>query len=388
MKKIITLFTAIAILFDIFSPLRLIFEGGKALTLLMAVIVIMLYDKLYTRKTFRPIALYVLTCLVLMAFGNEYFAIPQLISFLFAYACFEHFMIRRDYKYAIIVLSTLYFTLMFIVIISIPLFISMPNLSRLMIDADENGITDPIMYWTIQYSTIHSLPVYSVPLFYLIKTSKHRYLRIFSLFSVLAIVILMFFADATTALLLTLGLFVVLFFLNPNQTVKHNLFKFGIIGAGLLIFLNKAVIIYILSISQPIFAGSSTYHKIDEMILALSGRGLSGDMEGREELLDRSINSFLSNPLFPEMDMNNMGLHNFLIDQIVALGLLLGTTFVWFVIERVKRPLRFLNNQSKHYYWLCVIALLFMGLSKSFFLLFPTCCIVPMIFIVYNNSTK
>ena len=103
-------------------------------------------------------------------------------------------------------------------------------------------------------------------------------------------------------------------------------------------------------------------------------------------MLNVSINSLLSNPLLPEMSIDKIGQHNYLIDIFVAMGLLLGITFIFFLLERIKRPLRYLSNQTKPYYWLCVLVLLVMGFTKNFFLLFPVCCIAPMLFIVYNNN--
>lgn len=386
MKKIITLLSVAAIVFDIFTPLRLYFEGGKALMMLMPTVVILLNDRLFVKKTFLPIGLYVATCLLLMVMGSEYFSIPQLINYLFAYACFEHFIVTRDQQFAKVVLSSVYITLMVMVAISIPLFISMPNLSRLMLEAEENGVTESIMFWTIQYQTIHSLPVYSIPLCYLAKTANSHILRFISILSALAVFILMFFADATTALLLTIGIYGALLLYNTRKTVKHNIIKLGIAVIVLLIFLNKTILIGVLRASQFIFVGSSTYKKIDEMVLSLSGQVVSGDIESREDLLNKSLNSFWTNPLFPEMNMNNIGQHNFLIDQIVAMGLIPGISFILFLVERIKRPAIYMSTQTKPFYWLCVIVLLVMGLSKNFFLIFPTCCVAPMMFIFFDNK--
>lgn len=385
MKKIITFLTAAAIVFDLFTPLRLYFEGGKALLMLIPTLVILVYDTLFIRKSFLPIGAYIITCLLLMVAGSECFTLPELISYLFAFAIFEHFIVTRDKQFAKVVVISLYITLMVTVAISIPLFISTPNLSRLMIDAEENGITNSILFWTIQYPTIHSLPVYSIPLFYLAMTTKSWFPRIVYLLCIASILILMFFADATGALILTIVIYLILLLYEPKKTLRHNIIKIGAAGILFLLFINKTVLIGILRASQPIFEGSSTYKKIDEIILSLSGGGATGDLEGREDMLNRSLNSFWSNPLFPEMSIDNVGQHNFLIDQIVVMGLILGIAFIWFLVERIKRPLNFLNIQAKPYYWLCVVSLLVMGFTKNFFLLFPACTIAPMVFMVFNN---
>lgn len=382
MKKIITLLTSAAIFFDLFSPLRLYFEGGKALMMLLPVLLIILYDRLFIRKYFLPVALYVIVCFILLACGNEYFKLPYLIQVLFAFSCFEHFLITRDKSFAKIVLLTIYMTIMVTVVISIPLFISMPNLSRIMNHAEEEGIVEPILFWTIQYPTIHALPVYSIPLFYIIKEGKGIILRLLSLVYVIATFILMFFADATTALIVNLIVYAILLLYNSKLSPKANLGRLAVLGLLMLILLNKTIIIEALKIAQPLFEGSSTYKKIDEIILSLSGYGTEGDLEKREDLFKRSLDSFVSNPLFPEMNINNIGSHNFLFDQIVAMGIIPGISFIWFILDRIRRPIKYLSSRSKPYYYVCILVFLLMGFTKNFFLLLPTCCIAPMAFIL------
>ncbi len=382
MKKIITLLTSAAIFFDLFSPLRLYFEGGKALMILLPVLLIILYDRLFIRKYFLPVALYVIVCFILLACGNEYFQLPYLIQVLFAFSCFEHFLITRDKAFAKIVLLTIFLTIFVTIVVSIPLFISMPNLSRIMNHAEEEGVVEPILFWTIQYPTIHALPVYSIPLFYIIKEGKGKIIRLLSLVYVIAIFIIMFFADATTALIVNLIVYAILLLYNSKLTPKANLGRLVVLGIVLLILLNKTIVIGALKIVQPIFEGSSTYKKIDEIILSLSGHGTEGDLEAREDLFNRSVDSFISNPLLPEMNINNIGGHNFLFDQIVAMGIIPGITFIWFLLDRIKRPFRYLSSRTKPYYYMSLLVLLLMGFTKNFFLLLPTCCIAPMVFIL------
>ena len=388
MKKIIALLTAAAIFYDIFTPLRLVFDGGRALMLLIPTAFIIVFDHLFTRKSFLPVIAYVGVASLMRVMGSEYFSIPGLLGVLFAYSCFEHYCVTRDDNYAKIVLMALYGSLMLMVFASLPQFIVMPKLSRIMMDAEENGIVDPILFWTISYPAIHSLPIYSIPLFFIAKNKRIiRWLRLFAVVSVVAIFVLLIYADSTTALLLNVGIFLVMLFYNPDIKLSRNVIR--LIGAGVLalFILNKTILIGLLLLVQPVFSGSSTYMKIDEMIMSISGQGSTGDLEAREELLKRSINSFLSNPLLPEMDVSKIGCHNVLIDHIVAMGLLPGLTFIWFLIDRIKRPLRYLNSQNKVYYYLAVLAFLLMGLTKNFMLLLPTFAIVPMMLIYCDSKT-
>lgn len=389
MKKLITFLTAAAIFCTIFSPIQLVFAGGRALICFVPSVFIILYDRLYRKKQFVPVALYMCTALIILFSGSEYLSIPFLVTTLFAYVVLEHYLVSRDEKYARIVLVTLYGALLMMVFISIPLFISIPNLSRLMRAAEENGISNPLLFCSISYHDIHSLPIYSIPLFYLAKNrAENKWLRFFSFLSIIAIFILMLFADATTPLILNVIIYIIMFLYNPNQTNKSNFIKFVGVGIMALILINKSLIISLLTIVQPLFIGSSTYKKIDELISSIAGQGSSGDLEAREDRLNTSIDSFMSNPFMPEMKKSMIGGHNALIDHIVAMGLLPGITFIWFLVRLVKRPIALLNSQNTMYYYISVLAFFVMGFTKNFLLFMPTFSIVPMMLFHCNSASK
>lgn len=385
MKKTITYLAAFSIFFSMFTPISLYIKGGQALTILIPSVLIITYDGLFMKQTFMPVALYIATALLLMFVGSEYFTLPSLLTTLFAVACFEHYMVTRDAYFAKVVTFTLYGTLLIMVSTSLPLFYRIPNLSRLMLDAEGNGITSPLFYWTLSYQDIHSLPIYSIPVFYLYRNTKKKIMRIFALAFFAAIFVLMLFADSTGALLVNVAIFGILLLYNQRKSLKTNVGKFAALGVGMALFFNKYVVVRFLHLVQPVFSGSSTYVKINEIVGSIEGSGSSGDIESREDVLKLTWDNLLSNPLSPEFDMSKIGHHNFLLDIIVAMGLFLAITFICFLINRIKRPLRYLTFTAKPYYLVGVIAMLVMGFMKNNFLLMPTCCILPMILIAAEN---
>lgn len=387
MNKIITYLTAAAIVFDIFTPFQLYFAGGRALMFLIPTVLIILKDRLFLRQTFIPLIVYLVVCFIVMIAGSEFFNYPYLIQVAFVYACLEHFLLTKDFYYSRIVLVSVYATLLVMVAVSLPLFISMPNLSRLMLDAEENGITDPILYWSMQYSTLHALPIYSIPLFYLSRNRK-GIIKYISIISIIAIFILMFYADTTTGVIVNIAVFASLMIYKERLSLQKNIARLFSLGVLLLVLLNKSILISILLLLQPIFEGSSTHVKIDEMITSLSGQTSEGDLAARERLLQTSWNSLLSNPLLPEFDYSKIGHHNFIIDQIVVLGLLPSIPFFVFIVERIKRPLSILSSKAKPYYLMGVIVFLIMGFLKNFFLLLPACAILPILFITEELNKK
>ena len=386
MKRLISILTAIAIVYGIFTPFKLFFSGGQAILILIPTVLIILHDKLLIRRNFVPIGLYIFCCFLLFIMGSKYFQLPALLSILFGYSSFEHYMVTRDHEYAKIVYFSLYSALLIMVFISLPLFFAMPNLSRLMLDTKESGITQPIMYFTISYQTIHELPIYSIPLFYFVRNGKKTIFRFLFLISILAIFVLMLFADSTGALIINIIVFSILLLYNQRKSIESNIVRLAVMGVTLILLLNKSVIIGFLTMIQPVFLGSSTYAKINEIIDMINGGDSSGDLESRGERIDITMNSILSNPLYPTLELSKIGQHNVLIDHIAAMGLFLGTSFVWFIIERIKRPIKSLSRKTKPYYLTGVLAFVATGFAKNFFLFTSACCILPMILIASDNN--
>ena len=384
MKKLIAYLTAAAIVFDLFTPLRLVFDGGKALMMLIPTFLIILYDGLYLKKSFLPMALYVVGALITIRMGSIYFSIPFLLQVVYAYACLEHYLVTRDRFFVKVVTIALFTTLTVMLATSLPLFISMPSLSRLMLDAEGNGIVSPIFYWTLSYDKIHSLPIYSIPVFYLYRNSRKKIIKGLALLFFAAIFVLMLFADSAGALLVNVAIFGILLLYNQNKSIKVNTIKLSALGVVMLIFMNRTVMIGVLTVIQPVFAGSHTYNKIE----LLKYGDTSGDIDERGDLMDISLKSFAENPLLPTIEKESymkIGGHNCFIDQIVALGLLLGIFFIWFMIERIKKPLKYLTFSTKPYYLVGILGMLLMGFLKNFYLLFPACFILPMILIDAGN---
>lgn len=389
MRKIIAYLTAAAIIYDMLTPLSLFLGGGKALMMFLPTFLIVVYDRLFVKKNFWPMALYVGSGLFLMLVGSNYFTTPFLLQIVYAYSCIEHYMITRDRYFVKMVMAALYISLAVMITISLPLFITIPNLSRIMIDAEENGVTSPLFYWTLSYPVIHALPVYSIPVFYLFRNTKKKFLKIVALLFFAAIFALMLFADSTGALLVNVAVVGVLLLYNQKKSLKSNISRLTVLGVGISLLLNKAILVGILTFMQPVFTGSSTYVKIDEIIYMLEGGDAEGDMGSRGDQLAITWKSFLENPLFPTIEneaYTKIGGHNFLLDQIAVLGLILSVFFIWFLIDRIKRPIKHLNRTTRPYYLVGVLAMLVMGAMKNFFILYPTCFILPVSLMLIDNN--
>ena len=390
MNNLITFFVCFAIFFRLFNPIRVFISGGEALVMLIPIILIIISDIMFLRKSSYYLFFVIGIITFLHFIGVDYYSnfIPKCIEMSFAFFCLEHFLVSEDRNYAKGVLYTSYVTLAILILFSIPQFISIPNLSRILADGEENADLDFAYYWTISYVFIHHLPVFQIPLFALFQFSTCKLHKYLSLTGILLIAILMIFADATTPLLLTF--FTLLFFVisKSNKSIYSLLWKFVLIGLVSIVFSSNTVLESSLRAVQPVFQGSSTYKKIDEMVLYLRNKETSGDMEMRKNFYQTSFNSFLENPLYPEMrenvDRKVIGMHSAIFDNLVAMGLFLFVPFFILLYERYARAKLFLIRYMP-YHIISYLIFIIMGCTKNYILYFSTWFIVP-IFLIYLET--
>lgn len=372
--------TAFALLLNVFTPLQLFIGGGQAVANLIAVTIIVLYDELFTKKSFWILMSYVAVCLAMHFSGVEYFegVIPQLLLVMLGYVIWEHYLKSQDVRYGMIVLMSTYGALLSLILLSIPQFYLNPNMTRMMNAAKADGHDLSIFYWIINYQTVHALPVYAIPLFIVFKGAQKKWQKLFFGFFIISIFVVMLFADATTPLILLMLIFACLIIYKYDASVKENLRRFLVVGAFALIFLNKVIIVSFLQAVQPVFEGSSTYRKIDEICMAITSQDTSGDMEIREDVLSITLGSIANDPLFPETNISKVGQHNFLLDMFAVQGLFLFVPLALFIWNRYKAGITYISIKMKPYFFMAFFSMLLMATTKNYFLAVPTFGIVPL----------
>ena len=283
MNRLITFFVCFALFFRLFNPIHAFISGGETLAMLIPVILIFVADTMYLRKS----SYYLISVILIIAFLNlikvDYFSnfIPRCVEMSFAFFGLEHYLITGDRTYAKSVLYTSYATLAFLIIFSIPQFILIPNLSRLLQSREENADIDFSYYWTISYVFIHHLTIFQIPLYAIYQFTEKKLYKILSSVGIFVILLLLIFADATTPLLMSF--FTLIFFLlyKGSMSFSSQIWKFIVLGAFFFLFTSSTVIVSSLRFIQPIFQDSSNYKKIDEIILYLTNNETSGDLEQR-----------------------------------------------------------------------------------------------------------
>lgn len=388
MKKIITLFVCYSIFFSLFTPIKAYVSGGEALSMLIPTVLIFFYDKMFVRKQTLGVAIVVLIYFLLSYMGVEYFSgvIPKCIILLFTVFGLEHFFVTKDTRYAKMVIATVYITLFILIIASIPQFILLPNLTRMMNQAAEDPTIDLQYYWTISYETIHFLPVLSIPLFACYGMLR-KWGKVLAIIGLALIMVVMVLASSTTSLILLVITYLFFIVYNRKKTLSSNIVRFAVIGVLLAPVMSTTVQLAILDGIQPIFEGSNTSKKIDEIKIYVAYGDTSGDMEARGDKYQTTIDGILSNPLLPEMNNNKIGQHSYLLDHLSAMGLFFFIPFAWFLYSRYKRIYTRLPY-SRLYTTTAFVSLILLAAFKNFFAISSALFIVPLAMVLIENNYR
>lgn len=321
--------------------------------------------------------------------GVEYFEngyIPDCLILLLGVLALEHYLISKDDKYLKWVLITEYSTLFFLIITSIPQFVLLPNLTRMLNRAEDPSAMELEYYWSISYATVHNLPVLCIPFFAWFSVVNKIKLKITIILCIISILIVMILASSTTSLLLLVATYLFFMVYNKKMSIFQNAMRLLLVFLVLSPFLNKHITASFLdTVIKPVFEGSNTSKKIDEIKYYILTGDTSGDMEAREDIYQTSIDAILENPLFPEFNNEKIGHHSDLLDHCAAMGLFIFIPYLYFLFSRYRRPVKYIPN-VKFYHFISFCSFLVLAILKNFFVFTSALLIVPLFLIQLENK--
>ena len=385
MNTFVRLLTCFAIFYSIFSPFRLIFDGGQTIVTFMATCTLLIRGNLFTNKTILIAILFCSITLFLGMMDVEYFQnyIPNAVLILFSVATLEFFITTQDIRFAKYIIVTLMLTLTLLTAISIPQFIIMPNLTRL-INSQESDL-GTFAYWTISYHTIHMIPLLIIPIATWLKQFNNKGPKLLIIVLIVMFLVMLIYADATTPLILTFFALAIVFLYVPQKNMLYNIIRILLVTSVCTLLLNKTIIISVLETVQPVFKGSSNDMKITEMIDYINMGSTSGDMELRENYYIISLESIAENPFMPEDDIKKIGKHMFLIDHIAAMGFPLFIIMCCMLLRLYNRASKLLT-QNKGMYKIAFFLFLTMACVKNVFLFSSVAIFVPMFLVLIEKK--
>lgn len=131
----------------------------------------------------------------------------------------------------------------------------------------------------------------------------------------------------------------------------------------------------------PLTEGTSYYRKIVDVIDSIEGDQSQGSLDERVSRYTRSIDLFMSNPIFGVLSIADVGKHSSYLDSYARYGILIGSTFVYLLTYLPLRMMRGMRDNFGLALSVLVIMILMPLLNNAFaslgvvlFVMVPVAC--------------
>lgn len=377
-EKVILLLFSFVILYFTFVPFKVLFAfGGFYLPYAIGVIVCLLAAPMFVRTKMCVMALLYTVVLLLNVPFKTYVNLGNVLSETssIVFTCFMvYYALKCDLSQRF--LRTI--VILFCIITSIyaiqtyVFFITFPGIMRWAAMLENQD--DALPYFEMglaPYAFPHGLSCI-IPAFVLgLKSPKNtNKIRFFSLMMLFVSFLLIYITEATGALIVAL-FSLICAWISKVGSVRINLQKILIIS-----FLFAPIVVsdsikigIIQGIESAVGDDSQYLPKLEELERSITkdyaGAG-EGDFKTRSDLLDNTIESIMSDPLFG-VSSPSFGNHNALLDRWAQYGLVAFMSIAFLIIWMIKFTMRYIPYNYHTFYLIGVSANLLMMLSKSMF---------------------
>lgn len=180
----------------------------------------------------------------------------------------------------------------------------------------------------MSYPVAHAMSIVAVGLSVILCYDKNKTIRIVSFILLLLILRLLFVMTITTALLLAVfsSVIVISYYLTKGKLFRTVILSFSLF----IVFFFSSISVSLLDFSEN--RNADIFYKLNDFFSYAQTGVSSGQIEGREDLYNASLNTFLSNPLFGGGKDNGsrtvIGGHSFFLDYLAYYGALALLYFV------------------------------------------------------------
>lgn len=357
-------------------PINLIFPFGDTIKFVsFAAITLVLYPSLFTNRSVVALSVYAVMIFVYHLMGNAFFdtintvvtVIPVMLSgLLIAEYAFKY---DKTYKFSKIIIITVLLSNVIMCVLSIPQILAYPNIIRTSSREDATFALTTLLYWIIQYSTIHGLPMLFAPLVAFCRKTfrKNKALSLILLSIILLLFYVVFKSNAATALLMSAMMIVVGFFFNNDRFDKNTISRLAIIGVLGLILMQPVVIGPILDSVQSVMDPSgASYYRIDDIKNSIVYGDSDGDLDTRQDLYASSFNLFIESPLWGTSKPELVSRHTWIMDRLALFGLLFIVPLVLVFVYHFKASYSRMIHAKVIYTCGFVCLLLMLSLKNEF----------------------
>jgi len=360
---------------------------------ILAVLITLLYPKVYLGKSVIWLMIYSIVILFNYLSGDEVFslrfALTEITFYFIPATLFLIYMRNNDIKN---VRTIAIVSMLIIIITSIFTFknaIDNPGIVKSIVGAqateDYTYILEQYRKGIASYGMPHAFPFIVPPFIYVLKNKDFSFkLRMFALLMVMIGGLMVFYTDATGALVVLLFA-IIMSLIITESSLKNNIIRLVLLGVIALLFLNTQTLISILD-----FFGAETetmeyYGKIEDARTMLETGKSVGPIATRQELHNMSLTAFLNHPLLGTNKGSDIGGHAYFMDRAGLLGLVGFIPLFLFFYYQIKTTYENLSNSIRMYYLIGVVSCIILGFQKNMsgfeywlylFFLLPALCLL------------
>lgn len=239
-----------------------------------------------------------------------------------------------------------------------------PGIARKIVGMTDNARFDPINFIKMgvaTYSFINSLPFLVIPVLFIIRTSKNRIHKIFMPVFLLLCIYTIYIASWGAALIFSIILGSIYLFYESKK-------KFSIItiakvtGIFLLILLSRSVALPL--IAEMISGNSILSQKLSDIESSINSPTLTGQLAGRNDLYNISIDSFIEHPLLGDLKSKKGG-HAYWLDHLANFGLIVTLIVLFLIYQLSNKMLMFLPYEFDKLHKLNTLSYILFGFIKG-----------------------
>ena len=340
---------------------------------ILTVLITLLYPKVYLGKSVIWLMIYSIVILFNYLSGDEVFslrfALTEITFYFIPATLFLIYMRNNDIKN---VRTIGIVSMLIIIITSIFTFknaIDNPGIVRSIVGAqateDYTYILEQYRKGIASYGMPHAFPFIVPPFIYVLKNKNFSFkLRIFALLMIMIGGLMVFYTDATGALVVLLFA-IIMSLIITESSLKNNIIRLVLLGVIALLFLNTQTLISILD-----FFGAETetmeyYGKIEDARTMLETGKSVGPIATRQELHNMSLTAFLNHPLLGTNKGSDIGGHAYFMDRAGLLGLVGFIPLFLFFYYQIKTTYENLSNSIRMYYLIGVVSCIILGFQKN-----------------------
>lgn len=398
-EKILTYIAAFVIIVSTFTLIQGYFPfflRGSIFFGALAVLITLFYPKVYLKKSIIWLMIYFIVIFCNYLSGDEVFSLgftlTEITYYFIPAALFLIYLRNND----LVTLKTISIISILVIIVTslltIPIAYDNPGIVRSVADiTDYSYLIEYYKKGITSYSMAHAFPFIIPPFIFVLKNKSCSPKSRLISFMIVSIGGLMVFYTESTGALVVLLFAIVISLIVTEKSFKKNIVRLCFLGLIATIFLNTQTLISILNFFGAETETMAYYGKIEDAMTMIETGKSVGQIAGRQELHNMSLNAFLNNPLFGTNKGAYIGGHAYFLDRAGLLGLIGFVPLCLFFFFQIKITYENLPDSTKIYYLIGVTACIILGFQKNmagfeywlyvFFLLPALCLLMPQAFI-------